>query len=524
MATYKRPGTYVEETLLPQAVEVAGTASAVGAFLGTCTFGPTTATLVTSWSEFVRLFGSFDANNPLTFAVYQYFANGGRDAYVARLAGDGATKANVTLTDRAGTPLSTLKVEAINPGAWANSTNTATGLEVEVVDNGQSDRFDLIVYRGGSGTPTGLNIVERHIDLSMDVNDARYVERVVNSNSTYVTVTNLNSATAAPANRPAAGGVKTLSTGADGTAPASTAYTAALDYGTTTAVFDDVAQSLVLNVPDVINMVDSDAIDVLQAAANYAAERGDVFVVADVPKTALTASDAITFVGSVASGITSTSYIAAYWPYVNVADPLGSAGTVRTVAPGGAIAGLYMANDAVNGVSKAPAGIGTSINTALSPSVRLTNTALDSLNSAAVPVNAIRSVPGAGVCVMGARTLGSAYLDRYVNVRRSLIYIKKSLTDLTQFAIFENNDERLWEQLRTVGTAFLNEFWQSGGLRGLQAGQAFYVICDETINTDTVISNGEVRMEVGVALQTPAEFVVIKIGQFQGGASVTSEE
>jgi phage tail sheath protein FI len=130
------------------------------------------------------------------------------------------------------------------------------------------------------------------------------------------------------------------------------------------------------------------------------------------------------------------------------------------------------------------------------------------------PVNAIRNVPGAGIVVMGARTLlqdGTA--NRYVNTRRSLIFLNKSLKDLTEFALFENNDERLWTQLRSVLTVFLNGYWNQGGLRGETSAQAFFVKCDAENNPDDSIAQGEVHIEVGVALQYPAEFVVITLSQ-----------
>jgi phage tail sheath protein FI len=133
------------------------------------------------------------------------------------------------------------------------------------------------------------------------------------------------------------------------------------------------------------------------------------------------------------------------------------------------------------------------------------------------PVNAVRNVPGAGIVVMGARTLlqdGTA--NRYVNTRRSLIYVKKQLEDLTQFAVFQNNDYRLWAQLTTVISVFLNEYRNQGGLRGETPADAYYVKVDEENNTPESIANGQVNIEVGVALEYPAEFVVITLSQIAG--------
>jgi phage tail sheath protein FI len=98
-------------------------------------------------------------------------------------------------------------------------------------------------------------------------------------------------------------------------------------------------------------------------------------------------------------------------------------------------------------------------------------------------------------------------------MRRSLIYIRKYLKDLTEFALFENNNEKLWAQLRTTISVFLTSYLNQGGLRGTSPDEAFYVKCDGENNTDSTIANGEVHIEVGVALQYPAEFIVINLTQ-----------
>jgi hypothetical protein len=140
-------------------------------------------------------------------------------------------------------------------------------------------------------------------------------------------------------------------------------------------------------------------------------------------------------------------------------------------------------------------------------------------------VNAIRYVNGrstgqAGFAIMGGRTLKMFGLDKYISNRRSLIEIGSSLKQLTEFAVFEPNDARLWERLRSVCSSYLASFWQSGGLKGATVTDAFYVTCDETINTPNMIDQGQVNVECGIALTAPAEFVVITIGQYDGGSTV----
>jgi phage tail sheath protein FI len=176
--------------------------------------------------------------------------------------------------------------------------------------------------------------------------------------------------------------------------------------------------------------------------------------------------------------------------------------------------GLYLQTDKQSGPFKAPAGVGAVIRGALALEKSLTSRELDDLNASVSPVNAIRNLPGAGIVVMGARTLlqdGTA--NKYVNMHRSLIYIKKRMSDLTTFALFENNNEDLWRRLRTTLGAFLNEYRNQNGLRGTSAAQAYFVKVDAENNTAETIANGEVHIEVGVALQYPAEFVVINLSQ-----------
>jgi hypothetical protein len=156
---------------------------------------------------------------------------------------------------------------------------------------------------------------------------------------------------------------------------------------------------------------------------------------------------------------------------------------------------------------------------AVSTEHAFTNAELDALNTSADPINAIRQVPGAGIVIMGGRTLDSNPNNRYINIRRSLIFVEKQLQDLTSFAVFENNDSRLWAQLRTTIGSFLLNYWSNGGLRGSSPTQAYYVKVDSTTTTFADIQAGRVNIEVGVALQYPAEFVVIKLGQLTGNAT-----
>ena len=496
MAAYLRPGVYVQESLNPVAPVVGANSTSVAAFIGSSDRGPVAPTLVTSWSEYINKYGSWGTNNTLALSVFLYFSNGGNSAYINRVLKGSYANATRTLKDREGSPADTLTITANNPGTWGNSIN------VTIQDSpGATGYFDLTVYYGGTAA---ANKVESFPNLSMTATDARYAVNVINSQSTYIISVDAASTATGVTRNPSTVSNQALASGANGTAPADT------DIATAVTDFDRVANSLILNAPGVTS---ASAVNTLLA---YADARTDVFVVID-PIDNTVASQL-----TLAASYNPTSRGAVYYPAITINDPTNSTpGTIIVSAnPGGAVVGKYAATDKSRGVFKAPAGIGVRIAGAVSvPS--LTNANFDALNSAAAPVNAIKFVPGSGIVIMGARTLKPGYADMYVPVRRSLIYLEKALVDLTNFAVFEPNDTVLYRRITATVTSFLTNFWAEGGLRGATPQQAFFVLCDSTNNKLGTVEAGQVNIQVGVALQRPAEFVVINIGQFDGGATVT---
>jgi len=430
----------------------------------------------------------------LATAVYLFFANGGSSAYILRTVGANAAASSVTLLDRA-TPTAgdTLTITAKSVGAWGND------LTVSVSNSVITGYFDLVIKLAGV-------VVERFTDLTMLLSDTRYAPTVINAASAYVVATDANASDShTAADNPAVVTNEVV----DGTAGADGDAVDGGDLAAATSGLDTVLNSLVLNVPGVTGSADVNTI------LAYAEARDDVFVVIDGM------DDTVANQLTRSAAYTSTSLGAVYYPRLTIPSPTNSTpGATVTANPGGAVVGQVVATDAARGVFKAPAGLGSRIAGAVAVS-KLTNAELDSLNSAVAPVNAIRYIPGSGIVIMGSRTLKPGYADRYVPVRRSLIYLRKAMTDLTQFAIFEPNDFRLWNRINSTLESFLTDFWQQGGLRGTTPADSFFIKVDDENNPISSVDNGEVHIEVGVALQRPAEFVVIRISQYDSGAVVT---
>jgi phage tail sheath protein FI len=503
MAVYQRPGVYVSERLLTAPIAAVGTSTAAGAVAAPFVSGPTAVTLVSSWYEFSKIFGGYNASFPATFEVAAFFQNGGRELYVKRIIAVDAV-ASVVAIGRASGQGATITVSAKDKGADGNNLRVRL-----TAGNAGTGYYDFAVYKEGvAGTAednTNDVLLESYENVvTNNASSTDYIETVVNMVSKYVTVdvTDL-------VNAPNITAVYPLTGGSNGAAVALTDYQSATDG--VVAAFSPIDRPLVIFMP---------ALDVILGANNantlyiniigFATEEAKHFVVVETPADR-TVAQALTM----ATAVTGSSHGAVYYPHYFITDPVGrSSSAIRKVGPAGAVAGLYMNTDATTGPFKAPAGIGTTVSGAIALERAFTSAELDSMNAATSPVNAIRQIPGAGISVMGARTLkqdGTA--NKYVNMRRSLIYMRKKMSDLTQFALFENNDERLWERIDSVLVSFLNEYRNQGGLRGATPADSFYVKIDAENNPDNLIAQGEVNIEVGVALQYPAEFVVITLSQ-----------
>jgi hypothetical protein len=417
--------------------------------------------------------------------------------YVVASDSNAANHTNATFsTSGANTPLTTNLVVLNATGGTAGSSSTSLTL------TSTAPAISVGMYVYGNGITNGTTV--------SSYNTGTYVVGL----SSAMTVNNGTAITFV--NSPFTGG-------ADGTTVNNTAIAAT----TALAKLDSVSQPLLLNAPGVTELTN------VNNLLNYAYNRGDVFVIIDPTQTTLDVTSQLaltnTYTGG-SGGSAALGFGAVYYPNLTIPTPNSSTpGSTVTAYPGGAIAAKYVTTDASRGVFKSPAGLEARLSGVVAVA-SLTNTELDYLNngtvnpntfSNATPVNAIRYIPGAGIVVMGARTLNSSYATRYVSVRRSLIYLRKVLSDSTAFALFETNDQRLWNRLQTTCEAILISFWQSGGLKGNTALDAFYVKSDSSINTAQTIALGEVHLEIGVALQRPAEFVVIRISQYDSGSVVT---
>jgi phage tail sheath protein FI len=194
---------------------------------------------------------------------------------------------------------------------------------------------------------------------------------------------------------------------------------------------------------------------------------------------------------------------------------------INQLPTAGAIAGVFALTDNQAGVWKAPANV--SINSVIRPLVNIDNDQQENLN---IPldgkaVNAIRSFPGRGILIWGARTLDGNNMDwRYVSSKRTIIMIEQTIKNAMQALVFEPNNKNTWVSCQSMVESFLYSLWQQGALAGASPEQAYDVKIGLGITmTPQDILEGYMRINVLVALVRPAEFIVLNFNQLMPSSS-----
>jgi uncharacterized protein len=254
---------------------------------------------------------------------------------------------------------------------------------------------------------------------------------------------------------------------------------------------------------------------VVDAGMNYCARRqlSDCFYIGDMAVTDDTYAEAISYRDTLNNP---NSYGAVYFPWLRILDPTGVSAEPVAAPPSGFIAGLYARTDSQRGVWKAPAGTEAIVAGTVGLVTDLTEVQHGNLNNHPKSVSVIRKFPSTGIVSWGARTVSSDPEYKYIPVRRTAIFLRVSIYNGIQWAVFEPNDEPLWASLRLNIGAFMNTLFRRGAFQGSKPSDAYFVKCDAETTTQADIDLGIVNVLVGFAPLKPAEFVVVKISQMAG--------
>ena len=258
---------------------------------------------------------------------------------------------------------------------------------------------------------------------------------------------------------------------------------------------DAEAEPAILLAPDALRLPKDDYHAFVREMIERAAASRRRMVIADLHSGDALPADFLAAMAPLAAE--ARSFGAVYHPWLKAG--------AEAVPPSAAVAGIYARTDTQRAVWKAPA------NERVLGIDDLSGAGEDAPDGPAV--NAIRKFPGKGILVWGARTLADASAEwKYVNVRRTLIFVEHSIEAGLQWAAFEPNDERTWSLVRSAVENFLIALWKDGALQGIKPQEAFFVQCDRTTMTQDDIDNGRLILLIGMALVKPAEFVILRIG------------
>ena len=527
MPEYLSPGVYVEEIELgPRPIE--GVSTSTAGFLGVTLRGPERPRLVTGFEEFKRLYGGYlpvDESN-LPFAVDGFFKNGGQRCFIGRITAAASLAMTATLDGK-------VRIDAIGPGAWGNRIAAKIGpASLRLVGRPATEQpFKLTVMYWDTVPPTNPPVdptdpaqitnpnrreptqLEVYDNLSPDPTSIDAFETVINGSSSLIRVQRMGPGTPAivPLDFLADGGTAGTGTPADVVAIGD--YTGrelpALPDGTVYKTgllgFEQVDEIAIVVAPDYHETATLDT-----ALITHCTTMRDRFAI-------LHSRPGVDTLANIATIFPpqDTTYAAFYFPWIKVFNPLTNQDS--RIPPSGHIAGIYAKTDVERGVFKAPAN--EVVVGARSVEFQITKREQDLLNPRGV--NCLRVFPGRGIRVWGARTSSTNSLWKYINVRRYFLYLGESIDEGTQWVVFEPNDERLWARVKQTITQFLMTEWRNGALMGLKPAEAFFVKVDRTTMTQSDIDNGRLICIIGVAVVKPAEFVIFRLAQFQGGSEIS---
>lgn len=522
MPEYLSPGVYMEEFEIgPKPIE--GVSTSTAGFLGMTERGPLQPKLVVSLSQYQDLYGGYIKDSYTAYAVEGFFGNGGQRCFIGRIVRANAKDASMDAPFLA---------NAVGPGAWGNNI----GIRFEPASSGDETLFKMLVgywkEKPESFEITGDDEnqklkkynellesaakIEVYDNLNWKDTSPDNVLKRINGISGLIEVAEPAETPERPAESGDAGFVS-MAGGEDGDEQLlrdDMRGNPAAPPGERTGLtaFKDVDEIAILYSPDVYSPLFQAGNDTfVDDMLTHCETLKDRFCVLDAPM----GQKDISGLSLTTKPLRPSKYGAVYYPWIKVLDPLTNRS--KLVPPGGHMVGIYARSDTERGVHKAPAN--ELVRGALDLEFQISKGEQDLLNPR--HINCIRFFQGRGILVWGARTLILDALWKYINVRRLFIYMEESIEDGTQWVVFEPNDAKLWARVKQTITQFLTGVWKSGALMGSVPAEAFFVKCDRTTMTQDDIDNGRLICVIGVAPVKPAEFVIFRIAQWQGGSAAT---
>jgi phage tail sheath protein FI len=486
MSVFLTPGVIMKE--ISPTTPIQGVSTSVVGFIGIVPRGQRNkAIMVTSWTDYCDKFAyglksPFLSNSYLSYAVFGFFMNGGTRCYIVGIDDEYVATSSFSYTDASAVTLMT--VSAADPGVWGDKVTTTLATNA-------GGGYDLTVKYDGTQ-------VSKYTGISLDSTNAKFAETLINGIDRYIVIDVVSNATVKASQLSVA---QTLTGGNDGVASLINS-----DFTDALTVFDNIDDLNILVIPD------SQADAIITTALAYCESRKDCVFIFDGES-----DDDNSGILTKKASFNGT-YGALYYPWIKVDDPISSNPVDKTkyIPVCGHVAGAIARTDGERSVYKAPAGTKARIYGALGVKYAVNDSVQETMNP--IGINVIRVFKNEGIIIWGARCLDGS---TYVNIRRGLNYIKTSLKKGLRWAVFEPNNAILWNKIKTTIESFLRSEYKNNkeGFKGTKAEECFFVKCDSEINTNDTVKLGQVKAQVGVAIAEPGEFLVIEIGQWEGGSS-----
>ena len=530
------PGVYIEE--VPSSVRViTGVSTSTTAFIGRAKKGPPNyATTIHSFADFERIFGGLWKESNMSYAVYQYFLNGGTDAVIIRVVPNDAkpvkfetpgcpqgqhwdAEKQKCVEDTVEPPPGNtaeeppkppkLTLEAPNPGVWAGDLKiTVKDDDInEEIDTTDDPLFNILIENTESP--------ERFYNISSRPNNPRFITTVLKEESNLVRIPSDSPPKEGKIPYPVDTHLVKKESGSDGDRVDPMDIIGSSDKKTGIFALDNIDNFNMLCIPP-YNKDEDTPVGVYVGAQEYCKKRRAMLIV-DSPSSWDSKEAAKKGINEFTREFARSENAAIFFPAIKTPDPLPPNRLLRFV-PCGVVAGVIARIDSQRGIWKAPAGLEASLIGVSDLDVRLTDAENGELNP--LGINCLRILPAAGLVVWGSRTMRGA--DRladqwkYLPVRRTALFIEESLYQGTQWVVFEPNDEPLWAQIRLNIRAFMHDLFRKGAFQGSSPKEAYLVKCDKETTTQYDIDRGIVNIIVGFAPLKPAEFVMLQIQQLAG--------
>jgi hypothetical protein len=497
-----------------------------------------------------------------SIAANNYFQQGGETLLVTRVGSGSFTAADATIDSLYGAGTASFQLETLSVGnVMNNSGSVSTGgsltegtvdnirWEIANIDSG-SGQFNLLIRRGNDNT-SSKGVLESWSGLSLDPNSPNYIEQVIGNqrqnldedsegnkfiqttgsfvnNSRYVRVKSVDLPTydyldnegnfkaQFTSSLPALGSGSLAGAFENATG---NVYGAGANANTRLKMFEDIDVSSIQglepsNYTDALALLNNEdeydyeiliipgvtiqnGSSATAAAISTVTNRGDAIAVIDTRNYGSTLNQAITSAQSQDS-----SYAATYWPWVQVRS--NETGKNVWVPASTVIPGVYATNDRLGAEWFAPAGFNRGgVGGALIAERKLSPVDRDKLYLG--KVNPIATFPGqGGPVIFGQKTLQTkaTALDR-VNVRRLLIELKRTIGNVAEGLLFEQNTAATRNRFLNQVNPYLESIQQRQGL------YAYRVVMDDTNNTADVIDRNQMVGQVFIQPTRTAEYIIL---------------